>query len=223
MRSLLTWLWLVCAVVIFAPQAASAETRVNVVGLFSGKAVLVINGGAPRTLSVGQSTQEGVKLLAADSTQAVLEIEGKRKELGMGQGASISASASASASGREAGMTLYANQDGHFFGEGSINGKPVKFLVDTGATAVAMSSAQARRLGIDYVAGREGASSTAAGLVKAWSVTLNSVKLGGMTLNQVEGTVIDGDSPPVVLMGMSVLNRVEMKREGITMTLTKKY
>ncbi len=211
------YLLLLCLISLHA--LASADTRVNVVGLFSGKALLVINGGAPRTLAVGQTSPEGVKLLAADSSQAVLEVEGKRKELGMGQGASVTGGAAVAAPG----MTLYANKDGHFFGDGSINGKPIKFLLDTGATSVAMGSAEARRLGIDYVAGREGSSSTAAGMVRAWSVTLNSVKLGGITLNQVEGMVIDGDSPPMVLLGMSALNRMEMKREGISMTLTKKY
>lgn len=201
------------------PWLATADTRVNVVGLFSGKAVLVINGAAPRTLSVGQSSPEGVKLLEADSSKAVLEIEGKRQSLEMGQGAVVGAGAAPASPG----VTLYANRDGHFFGEASINGRPVKYLLDTGATAVSMSSAQARKLGIDYVAGKEGVSATAAGTVRAWQVTLNSVKLGGLTLNQVEGTVIDGDSPPMVLLGMSALNRLEMKREGMTMTLTKRY
>lgn len=201
------------------PWLATADTRVNVVGLFSGKAVLVINGAAPRTLSVGQSSPEGVKLLEADSSKAVLEIEGKRQSLAMGQGAVVGAGAAPASPG----VTLYANRDGHFFGEASINGRPVKYLLDTGATAVSMSSAQARKLGIDYVAGKEGVSATAAGTVRAWQVTLNSVKLGGLTLNQVEGTVIDGDSPPMVLLGMSALNRLEMKREGMTMTLTKRY
>jgi aspartyl protease family protein len=210
----------VLSALLVIPNLAVADTRVNVVGLFSGKALLVINGGAPRTLAVGQTSPEGVKLLAADSTQAVLEVEGKRKELGMGQGASV---AGAAASSAPSGMTLYASRDGHFFGEGSINGKPIKFLVDTGATSVSMSSAEARRLGIDYVAGHEAATSTAAGVVKAWVVTLNSVKLGGVVLNQVEGNVIDGDSPPFVLMGMSALIRLDMKRDGMTMTLTKKY
>lgn len=201
------------------PGVANADTRVNVVGLFSGKAVLVINGGAPRTLSVGQSSPEGVKLIEADSSRAVLEVEGKRQSLGMGQGAAVAGGPATVGQG----VTLYANRDGHFFGEASINGRPVKYLLDTGATAVSMSSAQARKLGIDYVAGKEGTSATAAGVVRAWRVTLNSVKLGGMTLNQVEGTVIDGDSPAIVLLGMSALNRMEMKREGMTMTLTKKY
>lgn len=211
------YLLLSCLIVL--TPIASADTRVNVVGLFNGKAVLVINGGAPRTLAAGQVSPEGVKLLAADSTQAVLEVEGKRRELGMGQGAAVAGRVAVAAPG----MTLFANKEGHFFGEGSINGKSVKFLLDTGATSVSMSSSEARRLGIDYVAGREGVSSTAGGLVKAWGVTLNSVKLGGIILNQVEGVVIDGDSPPMVLLGMSALNRIEMKRDGIVMTLTKKY
>lgn len=208
---------LLCLTVCSMP--AGADTHVNVVGLFSGKAVLVINGGAPRTLAIGQVTPEGVKLISADSAQAVLEVEGRRRTLGMGRGASVSADVVA----RGQSVTLYADPAGHFFGEGSINGKPVKFLLDTGATAVSMSSAQARRLGIDYMVGREGATSTAGGVVKAWQVSLNSVKLGDMTLNQVMGLVIEGNAPPFALLGMSALNRVEMKRDGIAMTLTKKY
>lgn len=209
---------LVCLMMLVT--AVEADTRVNVVGLFSGKALLVINGGTPKTLVAGQTSREGVKLISADSTQAVLEIEGKRRQLGMGQGGSVGGGAAPS---NDSGMTLYANSSGHFLGDGQINGKPVHFLVDTGATLVSMSSVQARQLGIDYIAGKEGLTSTAGGLVKTWLVTLNSVKLGGMTLNQVDCAVLDGDSPPVVLMGMSVLNRLDMKREGIAMTLTKKY
>jgi len=211
---------LVASLVLVSPFAV-ADTQVNVVGLFNDKAVLVINGAAPRTLAAGQTSPEGVKLVSSDSTQAILEIAGRRKTLGMGQGASVGGASTSSAGGE--GMSLYANQDGHFFGEARINGKSVKFLLDTGATLVSMSSEQARRLGIDYVAGHESVSATAAGMVKAWGVTLNSVKLGGVMLNQVDGVVIDGDSPPFVLLGMSALNRLEMKREGSVMTLTKKY
>ncbi|OIQ82160.1 hypothetical protein GALL_360620 [mine drainage metagenome] len=195
---------------------AGAEPCINVVGLFSGKAVLVINGSAPRMLAVGQVSPEGVRLLAADSVQAVLEVDGKRKLMGMGQGA-------ATADLPPPQMMLYANKDGHFFGEGKINGHPVRFLLDTGATVVTMSGAEARRLGIDYLKGREGESATAGGVVKAWGVVLDSVKLGGITLNQVEAVVIDGDSLPFVLLGMSALTRMETKRNGISMTLIKKY
>lgn len=209
---------LALVLLVMASSWAAAETHINVVGLFSGKAVLVINGAAPRTLSAGQLSPDGVRLISADSSQAVVEIDGHRRTLGMGRGAVVSGAVAGAA-----GVTLYADPDGHFFGEGSINGKPVRFLLDTGATAVSMSGSQARRLGIDYMAGKAGATSTAGGVVKAWQVTLNNIKVGELVLNQVTGLVIEGDAPPFVLLGMSALNRVEMKRDGIAMTLTKKY
>jgi aspartyl protease family protein len=209
---------LLTACLLAMPSPAWAETQVNVVGLFSGKAVLVINGGKPRTMAAGQVSPEGVKLVAADSSKAVLDIEGKRKELGMGQGASVAGGESSSQT-----ATLYANQAGHFLGEATINGMPVKFLLDTGATSVVLSGDEARRIGLEYRNGQTGAASTAAGVVKAYRVSLNSLKIGGITMHQVEGAVLEGNSPPVALLGMSVLNRIEMKRDGIAMTLTKKY
>jgi aspartyl protease family protein len=200
------------------PLTGMAETQVSVVGLFSGKAVLVINGGKPRTLAAGQTSPEGVRLLSADSGKAVLEVEGKRKELGMGQGATIAGSTSS-----EQVATLYATQAGHFVGEAFINGSPVKFLLDTGATSIVINADEARRLGLDYRSGQVGAAQTAAGVVKAYRVSLNTVRIGGITMHEVEGAVLEGDSPPLVLLGMSALNRMEMKRDGIAMTLTKKY
>ena len=204
---------------LFLAASAVAETQVNVVGLFNGKAVLVINSGKPKTLSVGQSSDEGVKLISADSTKAVLEIEGKRRELGMGQAAAVG-SAADSAPGS---VTLYADSAGHHFTEGQINGATLKFLVDTGATSIAMNSGDAKYAGIDYKRGERIQTQTANGIVTGYRVVINTVKLGGVVLNQVDGTVLEGGSPAFVLLGMSALNRVEMKREGIALTLTKKY
>lgn len=197
---------------------ANAETQVNIVGLFNGKAVIMINNAKPKTLSVGQTSQ-GVKLISADSKKAVLEIEGKRQELGMGQAATVTGSA-ASAPGS---VVLYSDSAGHYFTDGQINGATVKLLVDTGASVVAMNSSDARKAGIDYKKGESVSMHTANGVAQGYRVVLNSVKLGGVTLNQVEGVVTEGASPPVVLLGMSALNRLDMKREGITLTLTKKY
>jgi aspartyl protease family protein len=213
LRTLLIFLCLVAA-----SFAAIAGTQINVVGLYSGKAILSINGGKPRTYSSGQVTPEGVKVISADSGKVVLEVEGKRRELGMGQGISIAGSASNAQT-----ATLYANNAGHFLGEGYINGNSMKFLVDTGASSVALSSKEARRLGLSYLGGDVGMAHTAAGTVKAYRINLNTVKVGGIVMHQVEAAVIEGDSPPVVLLGMSVLNRVQMERDGMVMTLTKKY
>ncbi|MEQ1488576.1 MAG: TIGR02281 family clan AA aspartic protease [Methylotenera sp.] len=200
-------------------NACLADTNVNIVGLFSNKAVLIINGGKPKTLSVGQ-TSDGVKLLAADSRMATLQIEGKTKQLGMGQAASVGGgNANAAASS----VILYANREGHFLSDCQINGATLKFLVDTGATTVALNSGDAKFANIDYKRGEPIQVGTANGVVTAYRVTIASLKIGAVTLNQVEGSVLEGGSPSVVLMGMSALNRLDMKRQDIALTLTKKY
>lgn len=196
-----------------------ADTQVNVVGLFNGKAVLMINNGRPKTLSVGQSSDEGVKLISADSTKAVLEIEGKRRELGMGQAASVTGATGSS----PGSVTLYADSAGHHTTEGQINGVTLKFLVDTGATSIVMNSGDAKYAGIDYKNGERMQIQTANGIVIGYRVVINTLKLSSVVLNQVETIVLEGGSPPVVLLGMSALNRMEMKNEGIALTLTKKY
>lgn len=196
-----------------------ADTQVNVVGLFSGKALVTINGGAPQTLSVGQ-TKQGVKLVAADSQQATLLIEGKTKVLGMGQGVSAGGGAE---SAQNQPVNLYADSSGHFFGSMSVNGASLKYVVDTGATAVALNSTDAKRANISYLNGEKSVASTASGQVVAYRVTLNTVKIGTIVLNNVSAVVIEGGFPEVVLLGMTALNRLDMKRDNSTMTLTKKY
>lgn len=201
------------------PSALLAQTQVNVVGLFSGKAVLMINGGAPQTLSVGQ-TKQGVKLISADSQTATLLIEGKTQVLGMGQAASVAGSGGPV---NNAPVTLYADSRGHFSGNLSVNGTSLKYIVDTGASTVAMSSADAKFAKIDYEKGRQVQVSTANGIVMAYLVKINTLKIGSIVLNDIEATVNEGGSPPFVLLGMTALNRLDMKRENSVMTLTKKY
>lgn len=190
-------------------------TSVSVVGLFKDKAIVSIDGGKARTLSAGQ-TVSGVKLLSADSDRATLEIAGARRVLGMGQ-----SFAGAPADSRQS-VSLTADARGHFAATGSVNGYPTSFLVDTGATAVALSAVDARRMGVDYQAGQQVVVQTAAGAMPAWRVKLNTVKVGGITLNQVDGLVVEAGLA-VPLLGMSFLNRMEMRREGGTMTLVQRY
>lgn len=198
---------------------ASLATDVSVSGLFSGTAVVTINGGAQKLLRAGEKTPEGVKLISADSSQALLEIDGKQMTLGLGQGASTGG---AQTSSGQASVTLTADAQGHFITQGSINGNATRFLVDTGATTVAMGSADAKRLGISYLNGERGYSSTANGIARVYRVSLNNVKIGAISLNGVTGTVHES-AMPVVLLGMSFLNRVNMKREGDSMVLTKRF
>ncbi len=194
-------------------------TDVNVVGLFPGKAIVVVNHGAPRTLTAGEATPEGVRLVSSTSSQAVLEIDGKRRTLEMGQSVSVGGGAGAA----NPTVTLTADGQGHFLTVGSINGVSARFLVDTGASYVSLNSQDARRMGLDYTKGERGSLSTANGVVGAWRVTLDRVQVGAITLNQVDGVVTEGGSPPLVLLGMSFLNRVAMKRDGDRLVLTKRY
>lgn len=208
--------WLLGIGLLFS-SVSLADTQVNIVGLFSNKAVVIINGGKPKTLSIGQ-VSEGVKLLAADSKTATLQIEGKNKTLGMGQAASVGGASVAASS-----VTLYADTQGHFVSDCQINGVTLKFLVDTGATTVALNSGDAKFANIDYKRGIPVQVSTANGVVTAYRVTIANLKIGAVTLSQVEGSVLEGGSPSVVLLGMSALNRLDMKRQDIALTLTKKY
>ena len=201
----------------FASQVI-AETRLNVVGLFSGKALVSINGGAPQSIGAGQ-TKNGVKLISADSESATFMVEGKRQTLKMGQAASVAGSSGSVTSDP---VSLFADSRGHFMGNLSINGASLKYLVDTGATTVALNSGDAKFAKIDYEKGEKVPVNTANGVVTAYLVTLNTLKIGTITLNNVEAVINEGGSPSMVLLGMSALNKLDMKRDNSVMTLTKK-
>lgn len=195
---------------------ACAE-NVALVGVFPGKAVVVIDGGSPRTLAVGQSAG-GVKVVSVEQNAAVLEVGGKRNRVRVGE-SPVSLSGEGSNGGQ---VVLSADAQGHFLANGAINSASVRFLVDTGASSVSMGPSVATKAGVNYLKGVPILSSTANGTVQAWRVNLETVTLGGMTLRNIEGVVMPQDMP-VVLLGMSVLNRLEMKRDGVSMTLRQRY
>jgi len=202
---------------LLVPSLAAA-TDVTVVGLFPGKAVVTINRGAPRTLSVGQKTAEGVVLVSVDKSSAVLEIDGKKQSLEMGQHFE-----SAAATGTLSTVTIAAGQGGHFMTAGQVNGNSVRFMVDTGATLVSIPANEARRLGIDFEKGQRGYASTAGGVVRSYRVKLDSVTVGGITLMGVDASVSESAGMDFLLLGNSFLSRTEMRREGEILTLTKRY
>lgn len=188
----------------------------RVVGLFPSKAVVVVDGTAPRTVAVGQKFADNITLIAVDATNAVFEIDGKRRTLGMGQVYVASAKESSEK------VVLSAGRGGHFIADGRINGGSVRFLVDTGATSVALPAAEARRLGINYLNGARSSVQTANGAAPVFRVTLDSVAIGGITLYNIEAMVLEqGLAMP--LLGMSFLTRTNMQREGETLTLIKRF
>jgi aspartyl protease family protein len=200
-----------------AAATAAHGTDVNVIGLFPGKAVVTVNRGAPRTLSLGETTPEGVKLISTGHGSAVLEVDGKRETLEMGQHFET-----ADQTGARQTVALAPDENGHFMTDGLVNGSHVRFMVDTGATLVSIPISEAARLGIDYHKARPGYSILADGRrIASYRVVLDSVSVGDLTLFNVDCALSQGTGIP--LLGMSFLNRTEIRREGQNLTLTKRY
>lgn len=211
-------LLLITAMLATLAMAAVAAPDIRVVGLFKDRAVISIDG-RQRVLRIGETSPEGVRLLSADSESAVLEVDGR--EIHGTLDGRVSAR---NRSPELQSVQIMRNSDGMYTTVGSINGLPVAFLVDTGATQVAMNAAAARRLGIDYrVVGVPAAVTTASQVERAWAVTLDSVKVGNILLENVAGIVLEGSQPSRVLLGMSYLGRLEITNDGQLMTLRKKY
>ncbi len=202
---------------LFASAAAVAQT-VSMSGAFTGKALLMIDG-APRTVAVGDTVQ-GVKLVAVTGSDAVVEVKGKRATLQLG-GAQVSIGTAASDGGASQ-IVLSAGSGGHFTAAGAINGRAVRFMVDTGASLIGIGAAEADQLGIDYRKGQRGMVGTANGAVAAYVVTLASVRVGEVTVYNVEALVTP-QAMPYVLLGNSFLGRFQMKRENDLMTLSRRF
>ena len=190
--------------------------NVTLVGLFPGKAVVVIDGLEPRTISAGQKTPEGVTLISTASDSAVFDIDGKKQTLDLGQHF-------APPSGK-AGSVLAIAADGQrqHWTTGQINGKTTRFLIDTGASTVSLPAGFAKAAGIDYQTGQRGFVQTANGPVAAYRVTLDALSVGDITLYQIEATVLESGLD-VALLGMSFLSRTDMKRDGANLVLIKRF
>lgn len=197
---------------------AALAAGIDVIGLFPGKAVLVIDGASPKTYSVGNVIGNGVKLIAVTDSGATVETNGKRQTIAIGEHVNHSSGGG----GGQASVTLNADGQGHFVTQGQINGGTVRMLVDTGATLIALPASDARRLGIDYKRGKIGYSNTANGTTQVYLVKLDTVKIGDIELNQIDA-VIHETGLPIILLGNSFLNRTDMRRDGEQMTLTKRF
>lgn len=187
------------------------------VGVFGDKAaVLAIDGGPPKTVRVGQRLGD-LTLISVEAERATIEVDGKRRVLVRGQTYSSSGASSGAQS-----VTLSVGANGHFMAEGQINGGAIRFMVDTGASVVAIPASDAIRLGIDYRSGRRGTTQTAGGPTAMYLVRLDSVRVGNIELQNINAMVIE-QGLNVALLGNSFLDRTEMRREGQTMILVRRY
>jgi aspartyl protease family protein len=187
-------------------------------GVLGSKALLVVNGGAPKALSAGEM-HLGVKLISVNGELATIDIKGQRSTMRVGDSpVSIGTQRDTSSSNK---IVLPLASGGHFFAQGLVNGKPIQFMVDTGATTVALGLEDAKRMGIDYQKGRPVRMGTANGVAQGWLVKLNSVKIGDVEVYEVEAII--GPNMPYALLGNSFLSRFSMNRTSDQMVLERRY
>jgi aspartyl protease family protein len=204
-------------VVLLACGSAAAQT-VAMTGSMGAKALLVIDGKA--VMAGAGTTVQGVKVISVSGDEAVVELNGARQTVRLGAAQVDMGSAGGSGGGSQ--IVLTAGSGGHFQTQGSINGRAVLFMVDTGATTVSMSATDARRIGLKYEQGQPIHLQTANGVIRGWRVTLHSVRVGDVEIFSVEGVVAERDMP-VVLLGNSFLSRFQMRRENDRMTLDRRF
>ena len=196
---------------VFVLAGAAQATTVMVMSLAQDRVDLLVDGRVVRQLRSGQSSPEGVRLVSATPREAVVAIDGREHTLTLGQS-------------NLAAAILTADPLGHFRTTAYVNGQPLPVLVDTGASYVSMSSEYARRIGVDLRGGQRVALQTANGRIEAWRVNLASVRVGDITLYNVDGIVADAgsDVTGMPVLGMSFLNLVDMQRRGNTLTLSRR-
>lgn len=194
---------------VFVCGHSLAVDKIKVVGLFKDKAVIIIDG-KQHVLRKNTTSPEGVTLISANSNEAILEVDGERKNYTLGNQVSIKFSET------EPGRTVsIAPTNDLYLVNGSINDFQVQFLVDTGASSVAMNRQTAKRLGLNFrMDGQEGLSETASGYSKIYVVNLEKVTVGDIVLEDVEGVVHDSEFPRIILLGNSFLSKVHLRREG---------
>jgi aspartyl protease family protein len=217
MKTLLLAFGLLCSA---AAIAQSAAPTVALSGTIGSKAILVVGANAPKTVAPGD-THQGVKVVSVSGDQAVVDVGGKRQTLRVGD-APVSVGAGSSGAGKGAKIVLNASSGGHFMSQGTINGKAVQFMVDTGATSIAMGVSEAERVGLNYKNGTPVNMGTANGVTRGYKLTLDSVRIGDVEIFGVEA-VVTPQSMPFVLLGNSYLSRFQMKRENEVMVLERRY
>lgn len=201
---------------LWAPGIAGAQA-VSLAGVLGSKALLVVDGSAPRGVAAGE-THQGVKVLSVGRDEAVIEIKGTRSTVRLGE-APVSVGARAGG-GRK--IVLMSDSRGHFVNQGLINGRVMQFMVDTGATTVAIGKPDADRMGLEYQTGQPVRMNTANGVAQGWRIRLNSVRIGEVEVFNVDA-IVTPQAMPYVLLGNSFLGSFQMTRNNDQMVLEKRH
>lgn len=209
----------VAAQLLAAAAVAHAAGSVTLTGSIGSRAILIVNGNPPKTVAVGESYQ-GVKLVSLQAEQAVVELAGKRVNLRMDTPVSIGGGGGTGGGGSR--VVLSADSRGHFMTQGAINGRPVTFMLDTGATSIALSADDALRIGLDYSKGQRVVMNTANGQAQGYRLRLQSVRVGDVEVYDIDA-IVSPQAMPFVLLGNSFINRFSMRRDADQMVLEKRY
>ncbi|MCM2347098.1 MAG: retroviral-like aspartic protease family protein [Acidovorax soli] len=203
------------AALLLAPLCARAQTA-TLGGILGSKALLIVNNGAPRGVGAGESHQ-GVKVVTVGKDEALVEIAGSQRTLRLGE---APVSVGRKSSGRR--VVLTADSQGHFIDSGTINGSTMQYMVDTGASTVAIGRTDAERMELKYLSGQPVRMSTANGDTEGWRMKLDSVRIGDVEVYGVEA-IVTPQPMPFVLLGNSFLTEFQMTRTNDQMVLEKRH
>lgn len=201
---------------LLCPLQVLGQTIVQVVGLFPSAAVIVVDGQR-QLVKVGEVGPAGVKVIYADSKGARLLVDGVERNYELGRDYSNATSVNTFKR-----SVIAKGNGGHYWAAGSINGRSIQFMVDTGASIIAMNEEHAKRLGLDYENGVPSVANTASGTAKGWRIHLNEVKVGEIVVLGVEAMVIEGGAPSEPLLGMSFLSRIRFHVDQDALVLESK-
>lgn len=205
------------ATLLLLPTLACAQA-VALSGILGSKALLVVDGSAPRALAAGEE-HRGVKVVSVGRDDAVVLIGSDRRTLRLGEAPVSVGGNRANSGGRR--VVLLADSRGHFIQSGTINGQAMQYMVDTGASTVAIGRADAERMGLDYQSGQPVRVSTANGVAQGWRMRLDTVRIGDVSVYGVDA-IVTPQAMPFVLLGNSFLSEFHMTRTGDQMVLEKR-
>lgn len=213
-----TLLKLVLAAISLCLSVSSFAEEITLLATMGSKAIFQVNG-QKKSLQIGQQVGDA-KIISIAADSAVIETNnGRQRRLGLGDG--YVASTQTQSDG-DSSLVLTPGQGGHYLADVSINGQTQRGIIDTGATHLSMSNKTADLLNINYHAGKPMRSQTANGVINSWLMQIPQLRLGTVTLYNIDLIVRDNNDTGPVLIGMSTLNRFQMKREQDLMILSKK-
>ena len=204
-------------------RVLAGEFEFRVIALFKN-AVMIEHAGKQKMLRKGQIYKNNLQLISADSHAAIFLVDGKKVSMGLHQSGVGGLVFAEEKNIERKFVRIPRDNMGMYRTSGFINGVPVKFLVDTGASQVAMNETIAKSVGLQYkLFGQKTRVSTASGISLAWFIPLKKISVGGVELKQVNALVVKGAGPEEVLLGMSFLKQLKMQDDGNLLKLTKRF